>query len=303
LIPFNKTFEFDYGVPVQVTPRTRRVVAPNPGRFTFTGTGTYIVGRGAVALIDPGPDRDDHFNALLAALQGETVSHVFVTHQHMDHSPLARRVAAHFGALVCGRSGAVYSESGGAVRLDAEDDPGFRADIELEDGWTVEGEGWSLKAIHTPGHTANHFCFAVPEDNVLLCGDHLMAWSTAVVSPPDGHMGDYLASLRRIRAENFAMLIPAHGPEIPRPAAFIDAYIAHRVKREQQILDRLASGPLTIAALVDDLYRDVERALHPAARHMVMAHLIHMTERGVVTSDGALSIGATFRLARHARVA
>lgn len=296
-IPFITTFDFEYGAATDLAPTIRRVIARNPGPFTFAGTGTFLVGHGTVAVVDPGPDDPEHFAALLRALDGETVSHVFVTHHHMDHSPLARRLADHYGAALCGRPAVVTAEDGGAVRLEAGDDPHFRPDVLIEDGWQAHGADWTLTALHTPGHTSNHFCYAVAQENALLCGDHVMAWSTSIVSPPEGHMGRYLESLERIRDRDFATLYPAHGPHIVDPRAFIAAYIAHRRAREAQILARLAEGPNTIRALVEELYRGVERRLHPAAMHMILAHLIDLTERGVTVAAPAPTLRAEYALA------
>lgn len=297
MIPFLKDFDPTYGIAQSLSPRLRRVVARNPGPFTYTGTGTYIVGRGVVAVIDPGPDDPTHLAALKLALDGETVSHVLVTHHHMDHSPLARPLADHFNAPLYGRPAAQLAEDGGAVRLEAGDDPYFRPDIEIADGWTAGGPDWTLEALHTPGHTTNHFCYAVAEDRALLCGDHVMAWSTSIVSPPEGHMGQYLASLERIQGRNFKTLYPAHGPQLDEPGPFIAEYIAHRRRREAQVIEQLQFGRNTIRAMVDDLYRDVERRLHPAAMHMVWAHMIDLTERGVTVASPAPTLQAEYSLA------
>lgn len=296
MIPFITDFDPTYGIAQTLSPRLRRVVAQNPGPFTYTGTGTYIVGRGVVAVIDPGPADPAHLAALKLALDGETVSHVLVTHHHMDHSPLARALADHFGAPLYGRPAALLAEDGGAVRLEAGDDPYFRPDIEIADGWTATGPDWTLEALHTPGHTTNHYCYAVEEDRALLCGDHVMAWSTSIVSPPEGNMGQYLASLERIRRRDFEILYPAHGPHLADPAPFITAYIAHRKRREAQVLEQLQVGPRAIRAMVDDLYRGVERRLHPAAMHMIWAHLIDLTERGVTIASPAPTLQAEYSL-------
>lgn len=297
MIPFIRDFPFAYGVAQPLSPNIRRVIAPNPGPFTFTGTGTFLVGRGEVAVIDPGPDDPAHLQALLQALESERVTHVLVTHHHMDHSPMARPLADHFGAQILGRPAATTAEDGGAARLEAGDDPDFRPDVEIQDGWRLHGPGWTLTALHTPGHTTNHFCYALEEEHALMCGDHVMAWSTSIVSPPEGHMGQYLASLERILRMGFRTLYPAHGPQIDDPAPFIEAYIAYRRRRETQILERLMSGPTTIREIVEDLYRDVERRLHPAAMHMVLAHLIDLTERGLTTATPSATLQAQYALA------
>jgi len=294
MIPFQKAFEFAYGEGRSVSPLIRRVVARNAGRFTGPGTGTFIVGRGSVAVIDPGPPRDDHFEALLAALEGETVSHVLVTHQHIDHSSLGRRLADHFGATLCGRSGDTGDEHESGVREEAGDDAWFSPDLELNEGWRATGPGWSLRAVHTPGHTSGHFCFALEEENALFCGDHVMAWSTSVVSPPDGSMGDYLRSLARIRAEGYARLLPTHGAHIDAPDAFITAYIAHRQARERAILAEVTTSARSVREIVSSLYADVDRRLHPAAMHSAWAHLIHLVEQGRIVARPAPTIDARY---------
>lgn len=294
MIPFQKAFEFAYGESRTISPLIRRVVARNAGRFTGPGTGTFIVGRGRVAVIDPGPPRDDHFEALVAALDGESVSHVLVTHQHMDHSALGRRLADHFGAELCGCSGAAGDEEDDGVREEAGDDAWFAPDVELADGWRARGPGWTLRAVHSPGHTSKHLCFALEEENALFCGDQVMAWSTSVVSPPDGHMGDYLQSLARIRAEGYARLLPTHGAHIDAPEAFITAYIAHRQARERAILAQVSAGVGAVREIVALLYADIDRRLHPAAMHSVWAHLIHLVEQGVIAARPAPTIDARY---------
>ncbi|MGD9968754.1 MAG: MBL fold metallo-hydrolase [Hyphomonadaceae bacterium] len=295
MIPFRRQFAFEYGTSQVVSSLVRRVVARNGGRFTGPGTGTLIVGHGTVAVVDPGPDRDDHFAALQAALAGERVSHVLVTHQHIDHSPLGRRLADAHGALLCGCNGLATDEHGGAVREEAGDDVRFVPDVELYDNWRAQGETWTLRAMHTPGHTATHYCFALEEENTLLCGDHIMAWSTSIVSPPDGNMGDYLTSLARTRDANFDRLIPTHGAHIDEPGSFIEAYIAHRARRERDIADAVAAGMSRARDIVEVLYGDVDRALHPAAMHSVWAHLIHLVEQGLVEAEPEPTLEAHYR--------
>ena len=188
-IPFVRNFEFEYGRCDQLSPLIQRVIADNPGPFTYTGTGVYIIGGESVVVIDPGPNTENHRAALWKALEGRTVSHVLVTHHHMDHSPLAKPLAAAHGCDVHGYGLQMREPEGGEVRLEAGDDLTFRPDVELRDGDVIKGEGWTLEALHTPGHTSNHLCFALQEENILFSGDHIMGWSTSVVSPPDGHMG------------------------------------------------------------------------------------------------------------------
>jgi glyoxylase-like metal-dependent hydrolase (beta-lactamase superfamily II) len=295
MIPFVRDITFEYGACDQVSPLIRRVVANNPGPFTFKGTGTYIVGRGEVAVIDPGPDMDDHLEAILAATAGERITHIFVTHNHSDHSPLSRPLAARTGATIyaCAQQG-LPTES--EVRMEAGDDREFRPDVGLCDGGVFSGPTWTLEAIPTPGHTSNHICYALIEENALFSGDHIMGWSTTVISPPDGDMGDYFDSLDRIKARGFSTLWPTHGPPVTRPAPFIQAYIDHRRAREAQILDALARHS-RIKAMVPELYKDVDPRLHPAAAHSVMAHVVQLVREGRVLTEGAPTLDSDYRLA------
>jgi glyoxylase-like metal-dependent hydrolase (beta-lactamase superfamily II) len=286
-IPFVKTFDFEYGIAEQITPRVRRVIADNPGPFTYTGTGVYIIGDKNVAVIDPGPQTPNHIAALDKALEGCTVTHVLVTHHHSDHSPMALPLARKHGCKVYGYGKQIHAPEGGEVRLEAGDDLTFNPDIDIRDGYVVNGDGWTIEAIHTPGHTSNHMCYALKEENILFSGDHIMGWSTSVVSPPDGHMGDYLNSLEHIRERNFATIWPTHGAAITEPAPFVDAYIAHRHKREAQILDVLDQGVTKITDMVKMLYADINPRLHPAAAHSVLSHLIYLCETGRVSCSGA----------------
>ena len=302
-IPFVREFDFEYGRCDTLSPLIRRVIAPNPGPFTFTGTGVYIIGHGSVAVIDPGPVDPAHIAAIDAALEGETVSHVFVTHHHLDHSPLAHPLAEKHGARVYGFGPQQIAPAGGEVRLEAGDDVGFQPDVQIEDEEIFHGAGWTLQALHTPGHTSNHVCYALIEENTLFSGDHVMGWSTSVISPPDGHMGDYLFQLARMRDRDFTRLWPTHGPAVESPSAFIQAYIDHRLAREDQILACLADGHETIRDMVAVMYADVDKRLHPAAAHSALAHVIHLVELGKVASDTALDqidLNATFRLAKAA---
>ena len=295
-IPFQQKLDVEYGVCETLSPMIRRVTAPNPGPFTYTGTGVYIIGHGEVAVIDPGPFDPVHEAALDAALAGERVSHVLVTHHHLDHSPLAHPLAAKHGAKVYGFGAQNTLPAGGEVRLEAGDDVGFAPDIEISDGQEFNGPGWTVEALHTPGHTSNHVCYALKEENVLFSGDHVMAWSTSVISPPDGHMGDYLRELARVRDRGFTRLWPTHGPAVESPDTFVQAYIDHRLKREQQILDTLASGPQSVPQIVAIIYTHVDKRLHPAAAHSILAHMIHLIETGHIECEGEPSLTSLFQL-------
>ena len=296
MIPFVKDFDPEYGVCRRVSPRIRRVVANNPGAFTFTGTGTYIVGNGTVAVIDPGPDDGAHLEALLAAVAGETVSHVLVTHTHRDHAPLARPFADAVGALVlAARPPARETHASGG--LDEAEDQTFRPDVILNDGDRLAGPDWTLETLATPGHASNHLAFALIEENALFSGDHVMGWATSVVAPPDGDMGAYMDSLERVTARGFDTLWPTHGAPVTDVAPFLTAYKAHRLEREAQILARLEAGDRTISAMVPGLYAAVDERLWPAASLSVLAHLIDLVRRGIVRSEADPALDGRYSLA------
>lgn len=294
-IPFVKQFEFEYGALAQLSPLIQRVIANNPGPFTYTGTGVYIIGDKNVAVIDPGPAMPEHRAALDKALEGRRVTHVLMTHHHIDHSPLAIPLARDHGCEVYGYGLQIRPPEGGEVRLEAGDDLTFKPDVEIRCGDEIKGDGWTIEAIHTPGHTSNHMCFDLREENTLFSGDHIMGWSTSVVSPPDGHMGDYLDSLKRIKARKFDRIWPTHGPCIDEVDDFVRAYIDHRLARESQIMEALKSGLTQIMPIVEKLYIDVDKRLYPAAAHSVLSHLIHMRETGRVISNEPDGLKASYR--------
>lgn len=295
-IPFVRDMAFAYGVADQVSPLIRRLVARNPGPFTYLGTGTFIVGRGAVAVIDPGPEDEAHLAAILQATAGERITDILVTHTHMDHSPLARPLARVTGAKVSGQAA-----PGVDTGFEEADEAAFVPDVNLRDGDRVEGPGWTLEAMATPGHASNHLAFALLEENALFSGDHVMGWSTTVISPPDGDMGDYFASLDKVQAGGFTTLWPTHGPPITDPGPFLDAYRAHRQEREEQILAQLAAGRTRIKAIVEQLYAATPSRLHPAAAHSVWAHLIQLDRQGRVRCDGLPALESEYRLASPLR--
>ena len=280
MIPYVRDFQFRYGETDQVSPLIRRLIAENPGPFTFTGTGTYIIGSGEVAVIDPGPADPAHLQALHRALKGERVSAILVTHTHLDHSPLAQAT----GAKIHGLPAPGLPEA--AIRLDEGHDRSFRPDALLADGDGISGPGWRLEALATPGHASNHLCYALEQENALFSGDHVMGWSTTVVSPPDGDMTNYLASLERVAARGFSTLWPTHGPPVTDVPPFLAAYRDHRMQREAQILGQLACGRTGIPEMVREIYAEVDPRLHPAAAHSALAHLIKLVREGRVVSDG-----------------
>ncbi len=296
-IPFQRDVEFEYGVADQVSPLIRRVVANNPGPFTLHGTGTYIVGKGKVCVIDPGPLDDDHVAALLKAVEGEEVTHIVVTHTHRDHSPAAAPLQAKTGAPTY-----AYGPHGsGRPGFDGESveegaDRDFTPDHVVRDGDLIEGDGWTLQAVYTPGHTSNHTCFTLKEENILFSGDHIMGWSTTIVSPPDGDMGRYMASLDKLIAMDHVRYWPTHGPAIDDAQNYVRAYKAHRQNRDKQILEQLAQGPQLIPAMVTVMYKDVPEFLHKAAARSVLSHLTLMVENGAVACDGDVGPDVTYRL-------
>ena len=298
-IPFDKDFDIEPGRVYELSPLLRRVTSPNPSMFTFKGTNTYIVGRGRVAVVDPGPDMPEQTEAILRAVEGETVTHIIVTHTHNDHSPGVPALVAATGA----KTYAVGPHGAGVRRQwpfasPEGGDMNFRPDVTVPDGGTIAGEGWTLTALHTPGHISNHRCFRLEEENVLLSGDHVMAWSTSVVSPPDGDMADYMSSLGRLLDRPETVYWPGHGPAVRDPQPFVRAFIAHRNEREEQIRACLADGPKTIPAMVSVMYADVPETLHRAAARSVLAHVLRMVDDGrLAVADGDLGPDAVYRKA------
>jgi glyoxylase-like metal-dependent hydrolase (beta-lactamase superfamily II) len=270
-----------YTVAEQVGPLVRRVLARNPSPFTFTGTQTYLVGAaGDVAVIDPGPDEPEHLAALVAAIGGDRVVAICCTHTHRDHSPAAAPLSALTGAPIIGCAPLVLRDDG--PRADASFDETYAPDRVLADGEAVTGTGWTLRAVATPGHTSNHLCFALEETGALFSGDHVMGWSTSVVSPPDGDMTAYLESLARLyERKQDTVYYPAHGPEVTKPHQLVRGMIGHRRQRENQILRQIESGHTRIAEMVPLMYKSVDQRLWPAAGRSVLAHLIDLENRGI----------------------
>jgi glyoxylase-like metal-dependent hydrolase (beta-lactamase superfamily II) len=299
-IPFNRDFSCEYGIAETLSPLVRRVVARNASPFTFKGTGTYIIGHGKVAVIDPGPDLADHVEALLDALRGETITHILITHTHRDHSPAAAAVKRAAGARTYGYgphgSGRAEDRAPIAGTTEEGGDQDFVPDVPLRDGDAVEGPGWHIDAVETPGHTSNHVCFHLAEEATLFSGDHVMGWSTSVIAPPDGDMGAYLRSLDKLLPRADALYRPTHGPAIPKPQPYVRAFIAHRQERTEEILKRLAAGDETIAEIVRDVYVGLDPRLTAAAGRSVLAHLVALVEGGTVTSDGPPRLDARYRL-------
>jgi len=286
-IPFDRSFDAPFGENIALTPRISRVLAPNPGPFTFKGTGVYIVGAGRdAAVIDPGPDIPEHVEALKRALGGRRLTHILVTHTHSDHSPAAAPLKEWSGAktYAFGPHGSGKAEEG--VKVEEGGDRDFVPDVRVKDGEVIAGGGFTFECVYTPGHTSNHMCFALREEKALFTGDHVMGWSTTVVTPPDGDMAAYMASLRKLLARDDRILWPTHGGPVKNPKPFLEAYIDHRLARETQILACIAGGIETIPEMVARMYADVDRRLHPAAARSVEAHLIQLVGEGRVVKDG-----------------
>jgi glyoxylase-like metal-dependent hydrolase (beta-lactamase superfamily II) len=299
-VSFDLEFTPSHGIPVAVAPGVQRLTVNNPSPFTFHGTNSYIVGEGrSVAVIDPGPDDDAHLNALMAALSGRSVSHIFVSHTHRDHSPLARRLKEKTGALTVaeGPHRAARPLHEGETNPFAESaDMDFRPDIALGDDETIHGEGWSLTAVHTPGHTANHCAFALENTGILFCADHVMAWATTIVAPPDGSMADFMASVEKLLArDDDRIYFPGHGGPVREPKSFLRGLRTHRRMRERAVLERIRAGDRLIGDMVKVIYAKTDPRLHGAAALSVLAHLEDLVEKGRVETDGAPSLAGLYR--------
>ena len=295
---FDRSFEPAYGHAVPVAPDVSRLTVNNPSAFTFHGTNSYIVGAGeTVALIDPGPEDDAHFEALMRALGQRRLSHIFVSHTHRDHSPLARRIKDATGAITAGQGPhrAARPLHAGEVNPFAESsDMDFVPDLVLGDGESVVGDGWKLAALWTPGHAANHACFALEGTGIVFSADHVMAWATSVVAPPDGAMADYMASLDRMLQRDDTLFFPGHGGPVREPAAFMRGLRTHRRMRERAILERIKSGDRLIPDMVRAIYRDTDSRLHGAAALSVLAHIEDLVEKGLVETDGPPSLHGAY---------
>lgn len=298
-LEFDTIFEAAYGRAIEVAGGVLRLTVENPGPFTFHGTNTYIVGHHSLAVIDPGPEDEAHLAAILRAAAGRPISHILVSHTHRDHSPLAQRLKAETGAIVCAEGPhrpARPLRIGELNPLDASADTGFQPDVALADQAVVEGEGWTLRAVHTPGHAANHAAFALEGTGILFSADHVMAWSTSIVAPPDGAMTDYMASLDKLLARDDRLFLPGHGGPVTAPQSFMRGLKAHRKMRERAIIERLSAGDRTIPEMVKAIYRETDPRLHGAAGLSVLAHLEDLVARDAVVTGGAPAIDGEYRL-------
>lgn len=290
-IDFKTSMDFAYGVPAPMSPGVVRVVANNPGPFTFRGTNTYLIGTTSLAVIDPGPDDETHIRATVAAAGGRPITHIFITHAHRDHIDGAERLKAATGAatLAFGRTDAAIatlqaSPSGKQFVNDT-----FVPDVQIKTGDHIAGTDWELEAIHTPGHAPDHVCFALSGRKILFSGDHMMAWNTTVIAPPEGNMASYLASLEGLLTRQDRLYLPGHGGRLEEPQRMVKAQLIHRRMREAEILSLIRSGECTIRQIVPLVYQGLESRLLPAAGLSVLAHVEHLIARGLVTCDGAVS--------------
>ncbi len=285
-LTFDRDFTAPYGVPVALSPRVTRVLAPNPGPFTFRGTGVYLVGtHDSVVVIDPGPDLAGHVAALRHAIGGRKLSHILITHTHRDHSPAAAALKAFSGARTFAMAAApppATHTAGGAVAVDEAHDRDFVADEIVRDGQVIAADGFTLTCVATPGHTAGHMAYALEEEGALFCGDHVMGWSTSVIAPPDGSMGAYMASLEKLIARKDRILYPTHGASITAPGDYLRALLLHRREREAQVLAAWRQGARDADAIARALYPAIAPALAAAAAVQVRAHLAHLAGQGLL---------------------
>lgn len=296
-IAYRHESSVEYAVAHVISPMIRRVVARNPSPFTYHGTCTYVIGRGNVAVLDPGPLLPAHVDALLAALPGERITHQLVTHTHLDHSPAAKLVTERTGAPTYGFGPHGEGRYDRGEKVEAGGDTSFIPAVKISDGDVIEGDGWSVQCVHTPGHCSNHVCFALREERALFTGDHVMGWSTSVISPPDGDMGDYLASLALLLERDDRVYLPAHGTAISDPKPFVRSFIEHRREREAQIVSCVGRGTDRIAEMVPLMYTGLPVFMHRAAARSVFAHVLHMLERGILTCEDAQpALDARYRL-------
>lgn len=298
-LDFDTRFEPHYGEAIEVAPGIRRLTVNNPGPFTFHGTNTYIVGKHTLAVIDPGPEDPEHLQAILRAVGDRSVSHIFVSHTHRDHSPLAKELRQLTGAVVCAEGPhrpARPLRIGEVNPLDASADTDFVPDLTLADDSVTQGDGWAVRTVLTPGHTANHAAFALEGTGVLFSADHVMAWATSIVAPPDGAMADYMASLDRLIERDDKILLPGHGGPVSKPRSFMRGLKTHRKMRERAIVERLAGGDRTIPEMVRAIYRDTDPRLHGAAGLSVLAHLEDLVSRGIAITGGDPSIDGEYTL-------
>ena len=289
---FRTTMNFAYGVPRELAPGVVRLVANNPGPFTFKGTNTYLIGNDELVLIDPGPEDQAHLTAILAAIGGRKLSHIVITHTHRDHTDGLPALLAATGAKTAGFGRRARDRGTKQVSPSGSEyvDQDFIPDVPLADGSRLAGNGWSLTALHTPGHAPDHLCLALDGTKVLFSGDHVMGWNTSVIAPPEGSMSDYMVSLERLGQRSDELYFPGHGGQVAEPQRLVKAFLLHRRMREQAILDCIRSGTNTVRKVVPAIYRDLNPKLVNAASLSVLAHVEHLIARGLVECEGPPSV-------------
>jgi glyoxylase-like metal-dependent hydrolase (beta-lactamase superfamily II) len=296
-LAFNRSQDVDYGVAQEVAPGVRRIVANNPGPYTFLGTNSYVVGGGEVAVIDPGPADEGHLTAIASAIKGERLTHILITHSHRDHCDGARRLQALAGGKIAAFGPTGTARGAGAPGLSYDFvDPDFVPDRRLADGDTVRGNGFALDVLHMPGHAPDHLCFALVGKRTMFTGDHVMGWNTTVIAPPEGNLAQFLGSLERLMQRHDKMFLPAHGGRIQTPQRVVKAYIMHRKWREQTILACLEEGICTVPRIVARLYGTLDAGLKQAAALSVLAHLEYLIERDLVAAEGTSGVSSAFYL-------
>jgi glyoxylase-like metal-dependent hydrolase (beta-lactamase superfamily II) len=295
-IPFNYQLDFDYGRMDQLSPYIRRVIARNPSPFSFHGTGTYIIGRGEVAVIDPGPILNDHIQAILDGLVDEKISHILITHTHTDHSPAARILKERTGAPTYGYGPHGAGKKLEGIQVEEGGDMDFIPDIHVKHGDVIQGNGWTMECVYTPGHTSNHMCFQLQEEKALFTGDHVMGWSTSIISPPDGDMTAYMESLDLLLERDDEIYWPTHGASISNTREYVQTFIEHRLEREAQIIEALNAGHEKITDMVPGMYVDLDEKMYPAAARSVFAAMIRLIDTGKVSCQGEPDLGSVYRL-------
>ena len=295
-IPYVYKYEFAYATLETVSPLVRRMTARNPSGFTFNGTGTYVIGHGNVAVVDPGPMIDEHIAALSDALAGETITHILITHTHMDHSPAAAPLKQLWQAPTYGYGPHGAGKIASGTPIEEGGDMDFVPDHLIQDGQVIKGDGWTIECVYTPGHTSNHMCFALKEEKALFTGDHVMGWSTSVIGPPDGDMTAYMESLEKLQQRDDQVYWPTHGTAIREVQPFVQAFIDHRLEREQQILACLKDGLTRIPDMVPVMYTTTDPRMFPAAERSVLSAMIRLIDQGVVSSTQPVSTASDFRL-------
>lgn len=297
-IPFIHKYDFEYGKLEQITPLIRRMTAKNPSGFTFMGTGTYVVGTGNVAVIDPGPLDPAHIDALKRGLEGETISHILITHTHEDHSPAAAPLKEHWQTKTYGYGPHGAGKIAGGVAIDAGGDMAFTPDVTIRHGDILKGDDWTIECVYTPGHTSNHMCFALTEEKALFTGDHVMGWSTSIIGPPDGDMTSYMDSLALLLERDDEVYWPTHGTAIPDVKNYVQAFIDHRLVREQQILASLKAGHELIEDMVPGMYTETDPRMFGAAARSVFAAMIRLLDSGqVISKEGEPTLTGRYLLA------